>query len=695
MIDFEDNNVVPYQNSDYKKFQEYGIKLDKNGILPKSKINLDKAKKVFIDFEVFPKDWLMVAIDLNEYNSGRYKATVIVNNRNELLDFYLQNFKSNILIGYNIKGYDLHILRCILEDRKSLNTLNHLIISGGNGYSFDKNQNMKWPIDVYDTIDKFHSLKQLEAFMGNSIVESSVDFNIDRKLTQEEIEESIKYCTHDVEQCIEVFNRKIDDYNATKDLIETFELPTSYISKTHAQLSATILECNDYIAKTRKKCVDTQSSQICYELNPPRRYTWDEWNVEIAPTIKIEKYTEVLDFFKNNLNCDYNSELEINVAGIPHKFGFGGLHGCPSEPLKASGNIWHVDVNSYYPSLMIQYGLLTRNVPDGKTRVHLAEKPLDDSNKYVQIYNKRLQLKREGKKKEQAPYKIVLNSTYGITKDSTSSAYDPKQANLICINGQLMLLDLLEKLEGHCDIIQSNTDGIIIKIPDGKTIEESKSNEDKVREICQEWENRTHMGLAYDKVDRIVQKDVNNFVMSFNVKEGEKFDRKGSYLKELNDLDYDLPILNKALFEYFMHDVPIENTINNCEDLKEFQKIVKITSKYEAASHNGETLKFKTYRVFASKRITDGALYKTKTVDFKKQTKLIDSVSLISRQQKTFTKEDKFGNTPDHCCIMNENVNGLKVKDFDWLDKQYYIDEAKHRLNQFGALEKVKRFKLF
>ena len=133
---------------------------------------------------------------------------------------------------------------------------------------FDKSQNAKWPMDVYDVLDKFYSLKQLEAFMGSSIMESSVDFRIDRKLNKEEIEESIEYCTHDVEQTIEVFNRRMDDFNATKSLIEIFELPTSFISKTHAQLSAMILECNPSIAETRKKCVETQSSQTCYDFDP-------------------------------------------------------------------------------------------------------------------------------------------------------------------------------------------------------------------------------------------------------------------------------------------------------------------------------------------------------------------------------------------------------------------------------------------
>ena len=570
-----------------------------------------------------------------------------------------------------------------------MNALNKLIISGGNGYSFDADQNVKWPMDVYDCIDKYHSLKQLEAFMGSSIMESSVDFTINRKLTSEELQEVIDYCVHDVEQMIEVFNRKIDDYNATQSLIETFGLPSSFINKTHSQLSAMILECNPAIAQTRKRCVETQSAQICEELNPPRKFSWDEWMIEIVPTLKIERYPEVLDFFKNRLNCSYDSEFEMDIAGIPHKFGFGGIHGCIAEPVSMTGNIWHVDVNSYYPSLMIQYGLLTRNTPDGKNRLHVEEKALPESNKYVQIYNRRLQLKREGKKKEQAPYKIVLNSTYGITKDATSSAYDPKQANNICINGQLLLVDLLEKLEDHCQVIQSNTDGIIIKIPDGKTPEESKANEDKIREICKEWEDRTHMGLGLDRIKRIFQKDVNNYTLEM-VEGG--YDRKGAYLKELNDLDYDLPIINKALFEYLMHDRPVEDTINGTDDLKEFQKVVKISSKFEAAVHNNVLMKNKTYRVFASKRITDTALYKTKTMMFKENTQ---QNKMFDRQIKTFTKEDKFGNTPDHCFIVNSNVNGVKISEYPYLDRQWYIEEAKHRLAQFGLTNKPKRMKLF
>ena len=48
----------------------------------------------------------------------------------------------------------------------------------------------------------------------------------------------------------------------------------------------------------------------------------------------------------------------------------------------------HVDVESYYPSLMVEYDLITRN----------ARKP----ERFNEVKEKRLALKRAGKKKEQA-----------------------------------------------------------------------------------------------------------------------------------------------------------------------------------------------------------------------------------------------------------------------------------------------------
>ena len=345
----------------------------------------------------------------------------------------------------------------------------------------------------------------------------------------------------------------------------------------------------------------------------------------------------------NKNNYDYKNSLTTDVCGVPHIFGWGGIHGAKEKYHYRCCNgylILHVDVASYYPSLMIFHNLLTR----------ASKSP----QRYKYIYDLRLKLKAEGKKKEQAPLKIVLNGTYGICKDKNNKAYDPRTANSICINGQLLLLDLLEKLEviPSFELIQSNTDGLIIKI--------HRDDFEAVDDICHEWETRTKMSLEFDYIKEIYQKDVNNYVF---VQFDGKVERKGGYVKELSTIDYDLPIVNAALINYMLHRIPPEKTINNCDDLIEFQKICKLTSNYECVTHNGQRFYNKCYRIFASTRHSDSTVYKYRKFKGK------DSYS-------------KFANTSESSFIENGDITSVKVPEH--LDKQWYIDEAYKRLQQYG-----------
>ena len=461
-------------------------------------------------------------------------------------------------------------------------------------------------------------LKTLEAFLGNDIRETSVPFYIDRKLTAAEIADTVKYCTHDVEQTIEVFMQRKEDFDAQMSLITTFKLPLSDISKTQTQLTAKILNC-------------------------VREEHDDEFDVEFVDCLQISKYRFVLDWFiaaleKAKQTGTYPQGLEIDIAGVPHVFAWGGLHGARRQ-YHGRGLFLHVDVTSYYPSEMLVYGFLTRNSTTPQ--------------RYRTIYDTRVALKKAGKKREQAPYKLVLNKAFGATKDKNSTAYDPKRANDICINGQLLALDLIEKLEVIPDfeLIQSNTDGLIIKIPD--TDEAFEQADD----VCWEWESRTGMRLGFDVITEIWQKDVNNYVFKF---ENGKIERKGKYVQEYNPLKNDLTIVSTALVDYMIEGIPVETTINNCNDWNLFQTVVKVSSKYNSAWHNGEELTDKTFRVFASTNPNDGAIYKKKGV---------------------LSNPEKFANTPDRCFI----YNGAITPDTTLaIDKQWYIDLAKKRLRDYG-----------
>ena len=575
---------------------------------------------LFYDMEVYFKDWLGVFLDTDSQ-----KEHVIVNDPEYLRRLY-EEHKNDIWCGFNINHYDQYIVKAILLEIDPKYVNDRIIEEHIDGWQIT-HQFRQYPMINYDLfLSRDKGLKTLEGFMGSNIKETDVDFNIRRKLTDEEIEMTIKYCRHDVEEAIKVFMYQINEFHASMGLIKAFpdELSIKDLSKTKPQLSAKIIGCE-------------------------RTHHDDEFEVFVLDCIDLKRYKAAKEFFLNEENHWYKrgtkkNEFKIVAGGLEHTLGWGGIHAAKEKYYcdNKDRQIWHVDVASFYPRLMIYHKLLTRN----------SKNP----EKFKEIFERRIQLKKEGKKKEQAPLKIVINSTYGACKDVYSAAYDPRQANLITLNGQLMLLDLIEHLEAipGFDLIQSNTDGLIISLPN------DDESFDKMDDICYEWEQRCNMELEFDEIESIYQKDVNNYVFRFV---NGKLERKGAYVKELNPLDFDLPIVNKALVDYMMNKVAVETTIGLCDDLIMFQKIAKLSGKYEYVEHNNKKYTYKCYRVFASKDPSDGRLLKVK----KKETGMVG---------------EKFANTPESCFIFNDDVTDVKVP--AKLDKQWYIDLAHKRLNDFG-----------
>jgi len=607
-------------------------------LIEDKKLDENVAKQlIFYDAEVFQNDWMFVII--NPYTK---ETKVIANNRDELFKYFLSH-KEFIWIGYNTTHYDQYILKCILMNLNPKEMSDFLIKDGEMGWNFFRKKKI-YTADLaqceYNNYDLFQindgGLKKLESFMGNDIEETDVDFDIDRKLTEEELKQTEKYCIHDVEQTIEVFVKRIDSFNARLSLLKIFNLNYSYMNKSDAQLTATILGAKR-----------------------PAGRGEDEFNITLLPNIKLDKYKEVLEWYKNPENRDYKKSLNIDVAGVPHTFAWGGLHGAIKK-FHEDGYFVNMDVTSYYPSLMIEYNLLSRNV--------------DQPSKFKNIYNQRVLFKKQKDVREK-PLKIPLNATYGACKDKFSQLYDPLQANNVCCNGQLFLLDLIEKLEPYCKIIQSNTDGILIQV-----VPATKAQWVKIYEVTQEWQKRTKMNLDFERFVSVYQKDVNNYII---VGEDGKYKSKGSYVKKQNDLDNDLPVVNKAMKDYMINKVPVEDTINNCDNLLDFAKTVKVTSAYlygekGTFDDNGveqyEKQTNKTFRIFASKNPKDGGIYKAKMKDKK------------DKETGNITKElshDKFANTPIKCFFRNGNIQGEKCPED--LDKQWYIDLANERLKQFGV----------
>ena len=600
---------------------------------------------IFYDFESFKYDWLVVLIDIGIDHEDE---TVIINNSGQL-QAYFEKHQYDIWVGFNSRHYDRWILKGVVsgvcETPEEVHALNDWIIRDKKPAWLFSSQLNYVQVNNYDVMPNPPiGLKAMEAFMGDNIQETSVPFDIDRKLTDEEIEQTIFYCRHDVTETIKVFLHSKAEFDAQFGIVKAFNLDLSAIGDTEARITAKVLDCQ----KTERD---------------------DEFDYYVLPCIQLDKYKYIADWFmeqkktapdrkRDGKNYDlkrdvfYSQHLTTDVAGIPHTFGWGGAHGAIKGAVHLTGYILHVDVGSYYPSMLLAHGLVTRSARN---------------DNYKKVYDTRMALKAAGKKKEQAPYKKLLNALSGAMKDETNPAYDARNNNLMCINGQLMLLDLIEHLEvvPGFELIQSNTDGLIIRIPD--TDEAFYAVDD----ICYEWEERCstdlcRIGLGLDTITEIYQKDVNNYLW---VDFYGNVERIGDYLKELSPIDYNLSILNTALREYMVNKIPVEQTIYECDDLIEFQSIVKLSDLYDHVEHErgishleqkydkrgkkcGKKLVYdgrekfqnKAYRVFASKDPLDGRLLKCRI-----------------NPKTGLYQEQKFGKTPDKCFVCNDEIGRAHV----------------------------------
>lgn len=320
---------------------------------------------IVFDFECFRYDWLFVALDLE---SEQY--TIIENDRDKMIEFYEQH-KQDIWIGYNCKNYDKYILQAIIEGINP-KPVNDYIINGGQGWKlFDK----KLDINLYDCMIMGKSLKQLESYFGVDIRETEIDFNLDRPLTDEERASNIKYCKSDVYNTALVFMHNKQDFEAQIGLIKLSGGSLQDLAKTKAQLSAKILEAKPL----------------------PIEMLREEWQFEYNQCVKDYdyKHKDVLKFFDSLRETkDAKAKYECELYGVPHVFGLGGIHGAIPNYIHTINDceyIVHIDVASYYPHIMSEWGFLTRAIPSVK--------------KFTDIMALRLKYKHKGNPL-QAPLKI-------------------------------------------------------------------------------------------------------------------------------------------------------------------------------------------------------------------------------------------------------------------------------------------------
>lgn len=575
---------------------------------------------LIIDFEITRFDWLLVW-----YDTKTHKFHHIQNSKSNMEKFY-DLYKDELMIGYNINHFDRYIMQGILCDFNPYLISDWIINQEKQGWEYSRLLS-RFPINTFDTMVKDKSLKQCEASLGLKIVETSVPFDIDRKLTREEMLESIEYCMYDVKATMEVFLQDgfylspQDEYNSSVSICQEFGFPINYMGKTKAQLGCSVL------GATRR--VDTN----------------DEFDIIIPSNLQLGKYEYVKDWFLNPLNHWYGKDVEgkktkkknefvTNIAGLPHVLAWGGIHASVERKI-VDGILLMCDFGSLYPNIMVNYNLVSRGVPN--------------PDRYKELLEIRLQLKSIRDAREKC-YKIALNGSYGQMKYEQSPLYDARNANNVCVTGQLIAVDLIEKLEKYGEILNSNTDGVLIKV-------NNAIDKVNVERVCKEVSERVRIPIDIEEYKRFIVKDVNNYIA---VKPNGKFKAKGSYVKELHQLEYNCAIVNTTIRNYFINGVEVERTILGSDNIMDFQIIAKAGRKYECAYHGTNKLNERVNRVFASKNQLDGGMFKLHKID------------------RTMAKIES---TPEHCFIINDDVREMKIP--SKLDKNWYVELAKRRIKEF------------
>lgn len=513
----------------------------------------------FYDIEVFKHDALVVF-------KNRDKETIKIfhNDFTGLEEF----IKDRVLVGYNNYHYDDIILSkmCSGWSNHQIKRLNDQII---NGEALNKSTLKCKSLDCYQEISVNRpSLKYIEGNLGRNIMESSVPFDIDRPLTDKELEETIKYCSYDVDNTIDIYNMREKSYFKTKEM-----LVDKLGNKQAMKWNTTTISAQLLLDKPLNKWSSLRGVEKFKNIVPGE--VWEMW--------------QQMSDIKNKNDNKLTKSITINEFNNNIVFGSGGLHGVPKGAIKVE-NVILLDVASEYPHAIINIGALG---------VH--------TEKYKEILKKRIAIKHIYKAESDA-LKLILNSVYGNLKNKYSLLYNPNASLSVCVYGQIAMYDLCKRLAPTCKIVNINTDGVAFT-----------TDSEEYKRIWKEWEKDYNFTLEEDRFDVLIQRDVNNYIGV-----------KGDYIKckggDVSRYGNDKPFANNsariidiAIVEYLVNGKSITKTlVDNLDKPYLFQFILKAGSTYEGTFDKEGNQYQKVNRVFATrdgeltlyKKRADGGLVK-------------------------------------------------------------------------------------
>ena len=517
-----------------------------------------------MDYETIVNCFVAVFID---YKDDNVKHLFVVhesrNDFNKLVTF-LQRCVTNKEwhISYNGLAFDGQISQYILDKAKKLEKLpvseiiNYIFKfaqetikkkdDGGFAtyapFKLKIRQIDLFKLNHWDNRAKMSSLKWIQYSMDWYNVEEMPHHYLQPVTDSDTLNAVIDYCVNDVLSTKEILKHSKEQIQLRQTLtkeynIDLFSASEPRISK---ELFLHFLHQKTGIEKSDLKVLRT-----------PREY------IVLAdcvlPYIKFQlpEFQGILNYFQKSVVLSTKDKLKytMNFKGMKTDYGLGGIHGARDMGVYEAEPGWTImssDVVSYYPNLAIK----NKFSPE-----HLPQKEFCDL--YEWIFEERKKIPKTDPKNY--VFKIILNSTYGLTGDENSFLYDPKMTMDITINGQLSLSMLYEMLsvaipEGIP--LMQNTDGLEMMIPNDK--------KDIYLKVCKEWEYITQLALEHDEYSKMIIGDVNNYIAVY--KNGKtkckgRFEWEDLEKKKVNlfHKNKSFLIIPKDIYAYFVHGIMHED----------------------------------------------------------------------------------------------------------------------------------------
>lgn len=524
-------------------------------------------------------------------------------------DYYTTNINipANVIFcGYNNLHYDNPIINYIIEYEDKLMQYNipticssifnlSKTITTSSEDNIDAWKHWKYQIwfDTFDILTMLYSnklrvgLKEIQVTMQYPNVQEFVcDWT--KPLPLEDFDSMIDYNINDIESTSELLNRCKKDVDL-RIAIED-EYGVRVLSKDGVNIGMKILT-QKYLEKTGLTWWGIKDLRSPMSVIPLKDV--------ILPFIKYDSpiLQRVLEDMKNQIvspgRKGYENKFVFN--NLRYSVGVGGIHSVNSPEIiipRDDEMLIDIDVASLYPSMLIEYEFYPR---------HLGKEFLEV---YKQIKDERIEAKHNGDKVKNETLKLALNGLSGNLQNEHNFCYSPFAVMQIRINGQLLLLMLAEKLtQIGCRIVQANTDGLFVLL--------KKDAYSKVNSICREWEQLTKLTLEEDRFKAMYQYAINDY---FAITEDNKVKEKGMFITAVKLGKGLTPkIIPKAVISFFKDGIPVEDTIKNCTDIRDFLMSEKTGKQWHVEYMNEEQQR--TNRFYAS--TNGGYLWKWKDTGHK------------------------------------------------------------------------------